>query len=187
MPSRSRQACASAPTVQVQLLVWIFAMRILMIVTSVVSYLVNEAAARARYGAVDRMNFEAPLTSLVWLTSFVSIAVTFVASYALIPNLGGDTTLWWKLSLIITCGTLAGAVIPELVKVFTSTESAHVREIVTASREGGASLNVLAGLTAGHFSAFCMGIAIATLMGIGFLVSGYGLGQMMLAPAAFAL
>src|SRR6267378_1928884 len=120
------------PAIQVQLLVWIFSMRILMIVTSVASYLVNEAIARARYREADRMNFEAPLTSLVWLTSFVSIAVTFVASYVLIPNLGGDSSLWWKLSLIITCGTLAGAVIPELVKVFTSTESAHVREVVTA-------------------------------------------------------
>src|SRR5216684_3988070 len=173
-------------TVQVQLLVWIFAMRILMIVTSVVSYLVNEAAARARYGGVDRMNFEAPLTSLVWLTSFVSVALTFAASYVLIPELGGDTTLWWKLSLIITCGTLAGAVIPELVKVFTSTSSAHVREIVTASREGGASLNVLAGLTAGNFSAFWMGIAIAALMAIGFAVSQTGLSHLMLAPAVFA-
>src|SRR6266851_685625 len=173
-------------TVQVQLLVWIFAMRILMIVTSVVSYLVNEAAARARYGGVDRMNFEAPLTSLVWLTSFVSVALTFAASYVLIPELGGDTTLWWKLSLIITCGTLAGAVIPELVKVFTSTSSAHVREIVTASREGGASLNVLAGLTAGNFSAFWMGIAIAALMAIGFAVSQTGLSHLMLAPALVA-
>src|SRR5216684_336726 len=173
-------------TVQVQLLVWIFAMRILMIVTSVASYLVNEAAARARYGGVDRMNFEAPLTSLVWLTSFVSIALTFVASYLLIPNLGGDTSLWWKLSLIITCGTLAGAVIPELVKVFTSTESGHVREVVTASREGGASLNVLSGLTAGNFSAFWMGIAIAGLMGVGYAVSLQLPPGLMLAPAVFA-
>src|SRR3989440_13022410 len=131
------------------------------------------------------MNFEAPLTSLVWLTSFVSIAVTFVASYALIPNLGGDTTLWWKLSLIITCGTLAGAVIPELVKVFTSTESAHVREIVTASREGGASLNVLAGLTAGNFSAYWMGGVIVGLMGIGYGVSTQGPGLLMSAEAVF--
>src|SRR6267142_2307979 len=174
------------PAVQVQLLVWIFAMRVLMIVASGASYLVNEAIARARYREADRMNFEAPLTSLVWLTSFVSIAVTFVASYVLIPNLGGDSSLWWKLSLIITCGTLAGAVIPELVKVFTSTESAHVREVVTASREGGASLNVLAGLTAGNFSAFWMGIAIAALMGIGFAVSLQLPPGLMLAPAVFA-
>src|SRR5438309_3802675 len=121
------------------------------------------------------MNFEAPLTFLVWLTSLVSVALTFVVSYLLVPDLGGDTSLWWKLSLIITCGTLAGAVIPEIVKVFTSTESAHVREVVTASREGGASLNVLSGLTAGNFSAFWMGVAITSLMGIGYAVSLAGL------------
>jgi K(+)-stimulated pyrophosphate-energized sodium pump len=174
------------PEVQVQLLVWIFAMRIMMIVASVGSYLINEVIARARYENADRMNFEAPLTFLVWLTSLVSVALTFVVSYFLIPNLGGDTSMWWKLSLIITAGTLAGAIIPEVVKVFTSTESAHVREVVTASREGGASLNVLSGLTAGNFSAYWMGIVIVSLMGIGFLVSTQGLGQMMLAPAVFA-
>ncbi|HWE26118.1 MAG TPA: sodium-translocating pyrophosphatase, partial [Myxococcales bacterium] len=172
--------------VQVQLLVWIFAMRIVMIVTSIASYLINESVARARYANADRMNFEAPLTSLVWLTSFVSVGLTFLVSYLLIPRLGGDTTLWWKLSLIISCGTLAGAVIPELVKVFTSTESAHVREVVTASREGGASLNVLSGLIAGDFSAFWMGIAIAALMAVGYGVSTAGLSQLMLAPAVFA-
>src|SRR6266481_3813815 len=127
------------PGVQVQLLIWIFTMRIMMIVASVGSYLINEVIARARYANADRMNFEAPLTFLVWLTSLVSVALTFAVSYLLIPNLGGDTTMWWKLSLIITAGTLAGAIIPEVVKVFTSTESAHVREVVTASREGGAS------------------------------------------------
>src|SRR5437588_18136 len=173
-------------TVQVQLLVWIFAMRIVMIVTSIVSYFINEAFARARYGNAERMNFEAPLTSLVWLTSLISVALTFIVSYLLIPRLGGDNTLWWKLSLIITCGTLAGAVIPELVKVFTSTESGHVREVVTASREGGASLNVLSGLTAGNFSALWMGIAIAALMAIGFGDSTAGLSRLMLAPAVFA-
>jgi K(+)-stimulated pyrophosphate-energized sodium pump len=173
-------------TVQVQLLVWIFAMRIVMIATSIVSYFINEAFARAKYAKADRMNFEAPLTSLVWLTSFVSVALTFLVSYLLIPRLGGDTTLWWKLSLIISCGTFAGAVIPELVKVFTSTESAHVREIVTASREGGASLNVLSGLVAGDFSAFWMGIAIAALMAVGYGVSTAGLSALMLAPAVFA-
>src|SRR6267143_1023917 len=141
------------PAVQVQLLVWIFVMRVMMVITSGASYLINEVIARARYENADRMNFEAPLTFLVWLTSLVSVALTFVVSYFLIPNLGGDTSMWWKLSLIITAGTLAGAIIPEVVKVFTSTESAHVREVVTASREGGASLNVLSGLTAGNFSA----------------------------------
>src|SRR5262244_2318171 len=139
------------PAVQVQLLVWIFTMRVLMIITSGASYLINEAVARGRYAGVARMNFEAPLTSLVWLTSIVSVVMTYLASYVMIANLG-DGTLWWKLSTIITCGTLAGAIIPELVKVFTSTSSGHVREVVTASREGGPSLNILSGLTAGDYS-----------------------------------
>ena len=151
--------------VQVQLLVWIFVMRIMMIVASGLSYFVNEAAAKSRYGNVDKMNFEAPLTSLVWLTSIVSVAITYVVSYFLIPDLG-DGTLWWKLSTVITCGTLAGAIIPELVKVFTSTESSHVKEVVSASQEGGASLNILAGFVAGNFSAYWLGISIAALMGI---------------------
>src|SRR4051812_13561610 len=125
------------PAVQVQLLVWIFVMRIMMIVASGLSYFVNEAIARGRYLNVDRMNFEAPLTSLVWLTSIVSVILTYIVSYLLIPTLGGDDSLWWKLSTVITCGTLAGAIIPELVKVFTSTESGHVREVVASSREGG--------------------------------------------------
>src|SRR4051812_9514418 len=146
--------------VQVDLLVWIFVMRIMMIVTSGVSYLINETIAKARSGNADTMNFEAPLTSLVWLTSVLSVAVTYAISYLMIPNLNGDPTLWWKLSTIISCGTLAGALIPELVKVFTSTESAHVKEVVTASREGGASLNILAGLIAGDFSAYWLGLTI---------------------------
>jgi K(+)-stimulated pyrophosphate-energized sodium pump len=176
----------TSPTVQVQLLVWIFAMRIVMIIASVGSYLVNELIQKARYADAERMNFEAPLTFLVWLTSLVSVALTFVVSYLLIPSLGGDTTLWWKLSLIITAGTLAGAIIPEVVKVFTSTTSAHVKEVVTASREGGASLNVLSGLIAGDFSAYWMGLVIVTLMGVGYLVSTQGLAAHMLAPAVFA-
>ena len=174
-----------AEATQVQLLVWIFAMRILMIGVSIGSYLVNEAVAKARFGAADRMDFEAPLTSLVWLTSLVSIAVTFAVSRVLIPELG-DGTLWWKLSAIISCGTLAGAVIPELVKIFTSTESTHVREVVTASREGGASLNILAGLTAGNFSAYWLGLAIVGLMAAAWAVSLYGLAAIMAAPAVFA-
>jgi len=173
------------PATQVKLLVWIFAMRIMMVIASVLSYFINEAWAKARYAAVDVMNFEAPLTSLVWLTSIISIVLTYALSSALIYNLG-DGTLWWKLSTIITCGTLAGAVIPEIVKVFTSTSSGHVKEIVTASREGGASLNVLAGLTAGNFSAFWMGLVIATLMGGAYAVSTLGLSALMLAPAVFA-
>ncbi|HXG58908.1 MAG TPA: sodium-translocating pyrophosphatase [Thermoanaerobaculia bacterium] len=174
------------PTVQTQLLVWIFAMRVLMIVTSGVSYLLNEAFAKAKYANADEMNFEAPLTSLVWLTSMISIALTYGISWVLIPSLGGDPTMWWKLSTIITCGTLAGAVIPELVKVFTSTESRHVQEVVTASREGGASLNILSGFIAGNFSAYWMGLAIVVLMGIAAFMSGHFPAGMMIAPAIFA-
>src|SRR5436305_1764845 len=144
--------------IQVQLLVWIFVMRIMMLVASSVSYFLNEAIARGRYANSDEMNFEAPLTSLVWITSFVSMILTFIVSKLIIPDLGGDATLWWKLSVIISCGTLAGAVIPELVKVFTSVESRHVREVVTSSEEGGASLNILSGLVAGNFSAYWLGI-----------------------------
>ena len=176
----------SNPAVQIQLLVWIFVMRVLMIITSGASYFLNEAFAKAKYGNAETMNFEAPLTSLVWLTSILSVGVTYLASYLMIPNLGGDPTLWWKLSTIITCGTLAGAIIPELVKVFTSTESGHVKEVVTASREGGASLNILAGLIAGNFSAYWMGLAIAVLMGIAAWVAAMGLGALMIAPAVFA-
>ena len=158
---------------QVQLLVWIFMMRIVMVVASGASYLLNEALAKTQYANVDKMNFEAPLTRLVWLTSLVSVALTYAASYLLIPALGasGDTTLWWKLSTVITCGTLAGAVIPELVKVFTSTESAHTREVVTSSREGGASLNILSGLVAGNFSAYWLGMTIMGLMAVAYYVS----------------
>jgi len=172
---------------QTQLLVWIFAMRIMMIIASGVSYLVNEAIAKARYAEASEMNFEHPLTSLVWLTSVVSVIITFVVSKLLIPSIGGNDTLWWKLSLIISCGTLAGAIIPEAVKIFTSTESKHVKEVVTASREGGASLNVLAGLTAGNFSAYWMGLIIVALMGIAYGVSTQGLADLgMAAPAVFA-
>jgi K(+)-stimulated pyrophosphate-energized sodium pump len=171
--------------IQVELLVWIFVMRVMMIVASGLSYFVNEAIAKRRYGTVDKMNFEAPLTSLVWLTSIVSVVLTYVVSYVLIAELG-DGTLWWKLSTVITCGTLAGAIIPELVKVFTSTESAHVREVVTSSREGGASLNILSGFVAGNFSAYWLGLSIVTLMGIAYYVSLFGLGALMQAPAVFA-
>jgi K(+)-stimulated pyrophosphate-energized sodium pump len=174
-----------APAVQVQLLVWIFLMRVLMIVASGASYLINEAVAHRRYAGVARMNFEAPLTSLVWLTSAISVGLTYLASRVLIGDLG-DGTLWWKLSTIISCGTLAGAVIPELVKVFTSTSSQHVREIVTSSREGGASLNILSGFVAGNFSAYWLGLAVVTLMGLAYGVSATGLGALMAAPAVFA-
>ena len=159
---------------QVQLLVWIFVMRMMMVIASGVSYLLNEAMAKAQYGNADKMNFEAPLTRLVWLTSIVSVVLTYVVSYLLIPSIGGDPSLWWKLSTIITCGTLAGAIIPELVKIFTSTESAHVKEVVTSSREGGASLNILSGLVAGNFSAYWLGLSIVALMAIAYGVSTLG-------------
>jgi K(+)-stimulated pyrophosphate-energized sodium pump len=180
------------PAVQVQLLVWIFVMRIMMLVSSAISYFANDLFAKGKYGNSEHMNFEAPLTSLVWITSIVSMILTFVVSKMMIPSLGGNDTLWWKLSAIISCGTLAGAVIPELVKVFTSTESTHTKEVVTSSREGGASLNILSGLVAGNFSAFWLGISIVALMAIGYFISGQGLnGQyhgaaLMLAPAVFA-
>jgi K(+)-stimulated pyrophosphate-energized sodium pump len=177
----------SSVTVQVQLLVWIFMMRIVMVVASGASYYINEAISRAQYLDVDKMNFEAPLTRLVWITSVVSVVLTYIASYLMIPDLGGDTTLWWKLSTVITCGTLAGAIIPELVKVFTSTESSHVREVVTSSEEGGSSLNILSGLVAGNFSAYWIGMAIMALMGVAYWVSGFGLAEVgMIAPAVFA-
>ena len=172
--------------VKVQLLVWIFVMRIIMIVTSGLTYFLNAAITKARYANADRMDFEAPLTMLVWLTSIVSIALTFVVSKLMIPTLGGDPSLWWKLSLVITCGTLAGAVIPELVKVFTSMQSRHVKEVVTSSREGGASLNILSGLVAGDFSAYWLGMAMLALMAVAYGVSTIGLGGLMVAPAVFA-
>jgi K(+)-stimulated pyrophosphate-energized sodium pump len=174
--------------VQVQLLVWIFVMRVVMIIASGASYLLNEAWAKASFGTADKMNFETPLTRLVWLTSIVSVVLTFVASHWLIPDLGGNPSLWWQLSLVITCGTLAGAIIPELVKIFTSTESSHVKEVVTSSREGGASLNILSGFVAGNFSAYWLGMSIVALMAIAYGVSRMGLepSGMMIAPAVFA-
>ncbi len=171
--------------VQVQLLVWIFAMRVVMVIASGASYLINEAIAKAMYKDAAKMDFEKPLTVLVWLTSIVSVAFTYLVSYLLIPDLG-DGTLWWKLSSVITCGTLAGAIIPELVKVFTSTNSAHVREVVTSSKEGGPSLNILSGLVAGNFSSYWLGMTILGLMGIAWWISGYGFDTLMLAPAVFA-
>ena len=174
------------PLIQIKLLVWIFVMRVIMIVTSVGSYLINNVLAKARYGTAAKFNFETPLTQLVWLTSIISVILTYIVSRLIIPDLGGDTTLWWKLSTVITCGTLAGAIIPELVKVFTSTKSGHVNEIVTSSREGGASLNILSGFVAGNFSAYWLGFAIMGLMAVAYLVSTQGLGALMQAPAVFA-
>jgi K(+)-stimulated pyrophosphate-energized sodium pump len=173
-------------TVQVQLLVWIFVMRVMMIIASGLSYLLNETWAKARYGEAATMNFETPLTTLVWLTSIVSVAITYAVSYWLIPNIGGNPDLWWQLSTIITCGTLAGAIIPELVKIFTSVESGHVKEVVISSQEGGASLNILSGFVAGNFSAYWLGAAIVILMSIAYAVSTQGMGALMIAPAVFA-
>jgi K(+)-stimulated pyrophosphate-energized sodium pump len=170
---------------QIQLLVWIFMMRVMMVVASAASYFINEARAKAKYGEMKDFNYEAPLTFLVWLTSIVSVVLTYAVSFLLIPNIAGNTDLWWQLSTIITCGTLAGAIIPELVKVFTSTESGHVREVVTSSRQGGASLNILSGLVAGNFSAYWIGMAILGLMGAAWWIS-LSIPPIMLAPAVFA-
>jgi K(+)-stimulated pyrophosphate-energized sodium pump len=175
----------ASETVQVQLLVWIFMIRAMMVVASGLSYLINNAVMRGRYGNATSMNFETPLTSLVWLTSMVSVVLTYLISFLLIRDLG-DGTMWWKLSTVITCGTLAGAIIPELVKIFTSTESSHVREVVTSSREGGASLNILAGLVAGNFSAYWLGLGIVSLMSIAYWVSQMGFEALMIASPVFA-
>lgn len=173
-------------TIQVQLLVWIFVMRVAMIITSVLAYWLNGAYFKVKYQTEKHLNFELPLTSLVWLTSFISILMTYLLSYLIIPQLGGDTTYWYKLSTIITCGTLAGAIIPEFVKVFTSTKSKHVKEVLNASKEGGASLNILSGFVAGNFSAYWLGISIVFLMAIAYYVSTLGLNAIMINPAIFA-
>jgi K(+)-stimulated pyrophosphate-energized sodium pump len=170
---------------KVDLLVWIFCMRIMMIVSSGLSYFINDAIARAKYGTASKMDYEAPLTTLVWLTSIVSVIMTYIVSYFLIPALG-DGSLWWKLSSVISCGTLAGAIIPELVKVFTSVNSGHVKEIVTSAREGGASLDILSGLVAGNFSAYWLGGVMLLLMSIGYGISTLGMSALMMAPAVFA-
>jgi len=176
----------SNPVVQVQLLVWIFVMRIAMLVASAVAYFINAGIANARFGKANKMNFESPLTSLVWITSAVSIAMTFLISHYIIPDLGGDPTQWWKLATIISCGTLAGALIPELVKVFTSMDSRHVREVVASAQEGGASLGILSGFVAGNFSAYYLGLTMVALMAVGYLVSTTGLGAVMIAAPVFA-
>src|ERR1700678_4300797 len=176
------------PSVQVQLLVWIFVMRVMMLVASSLSYFINALIAKARFGSADEMNFETPLTTLVWLTSIISIALTFLVSYFIIPMLGRDDSQWWKLSVIISCGTLAGALIPELVKSFTSTESRHVKEVVTSAEEGGASLGILSGFVAGNFSGYYLGLSMVLLMSIAYYFStmGLALAATMLAPAVFA-
>ncbi|MGA2153640.1 MAG: sodium-translocating pyrophosphatase [Bryobacteraceae bacterium] len=172
--------------VKVQLLVWIFSMRVMMVLSSAAGYFINGVIAKVRFGDAPKFNFETPLTTLVWLTSILSIALTYVVSYFMIPGLAGSPDLWWELATVISCGTLAGALIPEFVKVFTSTNSRHVREIVTSSREGGASLNILSGFVAGNFSAYWLGMAMLALMSIGYLVSLSFPGTLMMAPAVFA-
>ena len=175
-----------SPTVQVQLLVWIFVMRVIMLIAAAAAYFLNGAIQKARYGTAAEMNFETPLTWLVWITSFVSIGLTYLVSAFIIPEVGGDTTQWWKLATIISCGTLAGALIPELVKVFTSVESRHVKEVVISAQEGGASLGILSGFVAGNFSAYYLGGTMVILMSIGYLISQLGLGQLMVAAPVFA-
>jgi K(+)-stimulated pyrophosphate-energized sodium pump len=176
------------PMIQVQLLVWIFVMRIMMLVASALAYFINGAIAKAKYGTADKMNFEHPLTSLVWITSIVSIVATYIVSSLIIPSLGGDTSQWWKLASIISCGTLAGAVIPELVKVFTSVDSRHVNEVVTSSKEGGASLGILSGFVAGNFSGYWLGLSMVILMAVAYFFSTMGLAvaATMIAAPVFA-
>jgi K(+)-stimulated pyrophosphate-energized sodium pump len=169
---------------QAKFIIWIFVMRVLMVITSIVAYVANGAVAKAKYGNSKKFDFEAPLTSLIWVTSLISIAVTYVVSYEMLEFLGSG--LWWKLSTIISCGTISAAVIPELTKIFTSSKSKHVAEIVSASREGGASLTILSGLVAGNFSAFWQGLTIAGLMFIAYWTSTFGLDQFMIYPAVFA-
>src|SRR3979490_1296127 len=176
------------PTVQVQLVVWIFVMRVMMLIASALSYFLNGAIAKAKYGNANEMNFEHPLTSLVWLTSIISIVLTYVISHFIIPDLNGDATQWWKLASIISCGTLAGAIIPELVKVFTSTASRHVKEVVISAEEGGASLGILSGFVAGNFSGYSLGLSMVLLMSVAYYFStmGLALAATMVAPAVFA-
>ncbi|SNU02217.1 K(+)-stimulated pyrophosphate-energized sodium pump [Ruaniaceae bacterium KH17] len=174
------------PAIQAQLLVWVFAVRAIMVIASAISYHLNDLAAHRKYGDADKMNFEAPLSSLVWVTSATSIVLTFISSFFLLDSLPGTSHLWWQLALIVSCGTVAGALIPELVKVFTSTKAKHTREVVTSSRQGGSSLNILSGLVAGNFSAFWLGTAIIALMTVAYLIAEMNLGEIMLAPAVFA-
>lgn len=175
---------AGGEAVQSRLIIWIFLMRILMIVASIVSYAVNQAVTKGMFGNKDQFDFEFPLTSLVWVTSLVSIGITYLVSYAFLAEMGG--TVWCRLATIISCGTIAAAVIPELTKIFTSAKSKHVAEIVRASREGGASLTILSGLVAGNFSVFWKCLAIVFLMFISYVASAAELGQFMVYPEVFA-
>ncbi len=168
------------------LIIWLFTMRALMIVTSLASYLINQVISKAKYGNLKDFDFEAPLTHLVWITSAVSIGITFVASYFLLAHQTGvNPALWWVLSVIISCGTIAGAVIPEFTKIFVSTNSRHVKEVTNCSKHGGASLNILSGLVAGNFSAFWMGLVIMLLMAVSYYFS-QNPAILALMPAKFA-
>lgn len=169
---------------QATFIIWLFVMRLLMVITSILSYYINNMAAEAKFSKVDKFNFENPLTSLIWITSLVSIIATYLASYFLLPEMGNG--MWWKLATIISCGTVAAAIIPEFTKAFTSSKSRHVNEVVIASREGGASLNILSGMVAGNFSAFWKGFVIVVLMFVAFLVSNLGLSEYMIYPSIFA-
>lgn len=168
---------------QARLIVWIFAMRVLMILTSIFSYWLNASVSKAVFGNRQSFNFETPLTSLIWLTSIISIMVTFGVSYLMLSGFGA---LWWKLSVIISCGTLAAALIPEFTKIFTSSKSKHVEEVVNASREAGASLNIISGIVAGNFSAFWQGLVMVGLMAIAFFTARTGLDAYMVYPTVFA-
>ncbi|MBR1948392.1 MAG: sodium-translocating pyrophosphatase, partial [Alphaproteobacteria bacterium] len=170
--------------IQARLIVWIFAMRLLMVLTSIVSYWINGSIAKALFGDKKAFNFETPLTSLIWLTAVVSIAVTFGVSYVMIGDMSPD--LWWKLSVIISCGTMAAALIPEFTKIFTSSKSKHVEEVVNASREAGASLNIISGIVAGNFSAFWQGLVMVGLMAVAFFTAKSGLDAFMVYPTIFA-
>lgn len=183
-PNGELTQMAGGIDIQARLIVWIFTMRVLMIITSVVSYLLNNGICKAVFGKAKAFNFETPLTSLVWLTSLISILVTFGVSYVMIGDMGED--LWWKLSVIISCGTFAAAIIPEFTKIFTSSKSKHVQEIVNASREAGASLNIISGIVAGNFSAFWKGLVMVGLMVIAFFAAREGLDAYMVYPTVFA-
>ncbi len=175
---------ANGIDIQARLIVWIFAMRLLMILTSIVSYWINNSVAKCLFGNKKAFNFETPLTALIWLTSVISILVTFGVSYVMIGDM--DENLWWKLSVIISCGTLAAALIPEFTKIFTSAKSKHVEEVVNASREAGASLNIISGIVAGNFSAFWQGLVMVGLMAIAYFTARSGLDAFMVYPTVFA-
>ncbi len=177
---------AKSNAVGVELLVWLFAVRVAMLVAAVAGYYINEWISKARFGNVSELNFEAPLTSLVWITSIVTIAATYPVTWILLPNLGGDPTLWWKLATITSCGTVAGALIPELVKVFTSTKALHVQEVVASAKEGGAALGLLSGFVSGNYSAYYLGGAVIALMSLGYGVSTLGFASVILAAPMFA-